>query len=183
MEWYIQKATPDVSESTDTTPQDLRELGVSALLEAYFTAQRRLLETLRPAVVAHFALPLLFIPSTRLASHPKARDMAASNIDYAISYGALFELSSAPFRKGWDEGWPGEEVVRIIIKKGGKFCLSDDAHNPSQVGFNYHRLKAWATKMGVTEDMVWRLKRKENGGVEGIRCEGVWNDGFWQGKE
>ncbi|CAG8688108.1 3030_t:CDS:2, partial [Acaulospora colombiana] len=170
VDWYIQRVTLEGSLGSDTPPEETRELGLSALFEAYFTAQRRLLETLHPAVVAHFALPLLFTPSTRLASHAKAREMAASNIAYAVSYGALFELSSAPFRKGWEEGWPGEETVKMIIERGGKFCLSDDAHNPGQVGLNYHRLKAWASKMGVREDMVWRLRRKDGGGVE-IKCD------------
>ncbi|PVF93696.1 histidinol phosphate phosphatase H [Serendipita vermifera] len=183
VDWYIQGVTVEKSLGADTPPEEVRELGLSALLEAYFTAQRRLLGTLRPAVVAHFALPLLFTPSTRLASHTKAREMAASNIVYAISYGALFELSSAPFRKGWEEGWPGEEVVKMIIERGGKFCLSDDAHNPGQVGLNYHKLKAWITKMGVSDNMVWRLRRKEGGGVESVRCEMVWDDVFWKGKE
>lgn len=35
------------------------------------------------------------------------------NIDFAISYGALFELNAAAFRKGWDVSYPGEDVLQV----------------------------------------------------------------------
>ncbi|KAG8813490.1 histidinolphosphatase [Serendipita sp. 411] len=144
---------------------------LSTLLESYFGAQRRLMEALHPEVIGHFALPLLFTPTTSLASHSTAYALAMGNIRYAIDYGALFELSSAPFRKGWDQGWPGEEVVRMVIEEGGRFCLSDDAHSVGQVGLNYYRLKEWMEKVGVKREMVYRLHKPGDGPLQRIPIE------------
>ncbi|KAG8806388.1 histidinolphosphatase [Serendipita sp. 399] len=144
--------------------EGVESTALSNLLEAYFRAQRRMMEALHPEVIGHFALPLLFTPSTRLESHPTAYVLARGNIRYAIAYGALFELSSAPFRKGWEEGWPGTETLRMIVEEGGRFCLSDDAHKAEQVGLNYHRLKEWIVSVGVTREMVWRLHKPVEGG-------------------
>jgi histidinol-phosphatase (PHP family) len=73
----------------------------------------------------------------------------------------------------------------MILQEGGSFCLSDDAHNTSQIGLNYARLREWANSVGVTGKMIKRLKRREGdgagggGGVEAVPCEDVWEDSFW----
>jgi len=157
-------------------PSDARNDSITALLVSYFKAQRRLLEDFQPALVAHFDLPRLFISSTHLSSHPEARRLALENIKYAVSYGALFELSAAPFRKGWETGYPGDDVVRMIQGEGGKFALSDDSHGPERVGLNFSRLKPWAQGLGIDE--VWKLERR-GGKIEAVEVRDVWNDEFW----
>ena len=166
---------PGRSPSSD---QDLdgRNECITALLISYFKAQRRLLEAFQPALVAHFDLPRLFMPSTQLSSHPAAHELALGNIQYAVSYGALFELSAAPFRKGWESGYPGDEAVRMIQGAGGRFALSDDSHGPERVGLHFHRLRAWAQGLGI--DRVWRLER-QGGKINAVEVHGVWDDEFW----
>lgn len=157
-------------------PTEARNDSITALLISYFKAQRRLLEDLQPALVAHFDLPRLFISSTQLSSHPEAHRLALENIQYAVSYGALFELSAAPFRKGWETGYPGNEVVRMIQGEGGKFALSDDSHGPERVGLNFSQLKLWAQGLGI--DRVWRLERRGEK-IEAVEVNDVWDDAFW----
>jgi len=157
-------------------PSDARNDSMTALLVSYFKAQRRLLEDFQPALVAHFDLPRLFISSTQLSSHPEAFGLALENIKYAVSYGALFELSAAPFRKGWETGYPGDEVVRMIQGEGGRFALSDDSHGPERVGLNFSRLKLWAQGLGI--DAVWKLERR-GGRIEAVEVNDVWSDAFW----
>jgi histidinol-phosphatase (PHP family) len=160
----------------DLDPSDARNDAITALLISYFKAQRRLLEAFQPALVAHFDLPRLFIPETQLSSHPEAYMLALENIKYAVSYGALFELSAAPFRKGWETGYPGDEVVRMIQNEGGRFALSDDSHGPERVGLNFNRLKTWALGLGI--ERAWKLER-QGGKIEAVEVNDVWNDGFW----
>ncbi|KAG8822810.1 histidinolphosphatase [Serendipita sp. 400] len=169
VQWYA--TTSVLTQSGGEERVDESAAALSALLESYFHAQRRLMEALHPDVIGHFALPLLFTPTTLLASHSAAYALAMGNIRYAIAYGALFELSSAPFRKGWDQGWPGDEVVRMVIEEGGRFCLSDDAHNVGQVGLNYHRLKEWMESVGVKREMVYRLHKPRDGPLQRIPIE------------
>lgn len=157
-------------------PEVARNDSITALFVSYFKAQRRLLEDFQPALVAHFDLPRLFISSTQLSSHPEAYSLALENIKYAVSYGALFELSAAPFRKGWETGYPGNEVVRMIQGEGGRFALSDDSHGPERVGLNFSRLKLWAQGLGING--VWKLERRGEK-IEAVEVNDVWNDEFW----
>lgn len=82
------------------------------------------------------------------------------NIDYAIGYGALFEVNASAFRKGWNTAYPASDIFRVsspgslsdestkltehfdpqtIKRKGGRFTLSDDSHGPLAVGLHYDR--------------------------------------------
>jgi histidinol-phosphatase (PHP family) len=161
------------------TGDDLQHNALSIFLKSYFQAQRRMMETLKPEVIGHFSLPLLFTPSTLISSHPDAHALAIENVRYAISYGALFELSSAPFRKGLEYGWPGDEVVKMVQKEGGLWCLSDDAHSVGQVGLNYRRLRDWARGLGIDEAHVRALGKGEDGNLTKQLCESVWRGSFW----
>jgi histidinol-phosphatase (PHP family) len=186
----------------DGVEKGLREYGISQedyytglekLLEEYFHAQRRMLEALKPAVIGHFLLPFLFAQPhsldtsspTNLTIHqfPKAETLAYSNIEYIVSYGGLIELSSAALRKGFSFPWPGEEVVEMVVKAGGKFCLSDDAHKVGQVAAKYRDLKDWAKEHGIRSDQVARLTKRKNGKLEVVVDENadIWEDDFWNG--
>jgi histidinol-phosphatase (PHP family) len=170
---------PESGDKEEWTGDHLRHNALSMLLESYFQAQRRMMETLKPEVIGHFSLPLLFTPSTLISSHSDAHALAIENIKYAISYGALFELSSAPFRKGLDYGWPGDEVVKMVQNAGGLWCLSDDAHNVEQVGLDYRRLRDWARGSGIDEAQVRVLGRGEDGNLKKYLCETLWGGDFW----
>lgn len=158
--------------------------GLGRLLEEYFHAQRRMMEQLRPKVIAHFSLPLLFARATpshgfpTLASFPEALALARSNIEYAISYGALIELNSAALRKGLSFAWPGKDVVDIVLELEGNFCLSDDAHSIEQIATNYAKMREWAMEVGIPGERVHRLTKKDGKAV--AECVGnIWEDPFW----
>lgn len=141
---------------------------------AYFDAQYRLIDELRPEVIGHFDLCRLFRPQTTLIH---ADDEAAAtqlqlavshactrNIRLAASYGALFEINSASLRKGWATPYPAPDVLREILRLGGRVCLSDDAHGPSHVAISYRKARSYLREMGV--EKVWCLELDEEAGVE-----------------
>ena len=163
-----------------TSAGELRNEALSSLLESYFIAQGRMIEALRPQVIGHFSLPLLFTPSTLLSAHPKAHALALENIRSAVSYSALFELSAAPFRKGLEYGWPGDEVVKMIQQEGGFWCLSDDAHNHEQVALNYRRLRDWVRGLGIKAENLRYLGKGEDGILGKRPCKNVWEGPFWE---
>jgi histidinol-phosphatase (PHP family) len=37
-----------------------------------------------------------------------------------------------------------------ILRRGGKFVLSDDSHGVAQVGLNYHRLFEYMRSLGIS---------------------------------
>ncbi|KAI0752961.1 histidinol phosphate phosphatase H [Daedaleopsis nitida] len=167
--------------SEPTSPDHAK---TTAFLCAYLDAQYTLMQRFHPEVIGHFDLCRLYTPALRFASYPAALERVQRNVQYAVEYGALFELNAAAFRKGWDAAYPGDDVVEIVKSAGGRFALSDDSHGPHAVGLNYHRLLDYARRMKISE--LWTLERTEqpNAGGRKItsrRVDGFWwEDEFWQ---
>ena len=85
----------------------------SAFLCAYLDAQYELMRRFHPEVIGHFDLCRLYTPDVQFATHPEALERARRNIEFAVSYGALFELNAAAFRKGWSAAYPGPDIVEV----------------------------------------------------------------------
>lgn len=143
----------------------------NALFCAYFDAQLIILERLQPQVVGHFDLCKLYYPDEDLRDYPEVWAKVQRNIRVAQAYGALFEISSAAFRKGWKTAYPSAEVFAVsppfpyhalapssrprlqqeIQAQQGRFTLSDDSHGPLQVGQNYDLLFAYLEERNMQE--------------------------------
>ncbi|KAL1412887.1 hypothetical protein Q8F55_000636 [Vanrija albida] len=121
-------------------------------LIAYLDAQYHLLQRHQPEVVGHFDLCLLWCPGASLES---VWDRVKRNVEYAISYGALFEANAAAIRKGWHTSYPTPNVLRLILDNGGRICLSDDSHGVSYVGLNYGPMRDYLVAQQV--ETIWYL--------------------------
>jgi histidinol-phosphatase (PHP family) len=86
---------------------------LSQFLENYFESQYRMLQTLKPQVVGHFDLCRLYTPEIRLDEYKSVWELVKRNISFIISYGGLFEVNAASFRKGWETAYPGIEVLKV----------------------------------------------------------------------
>ncbi|EMD37152.1 hypothetical protein CERSUDRAFT_137663 [Gelatoporia subvermispora B] len=156
---------------------------MEALLCSYFDAQYKLLQHFHPEVVGHIDLCRLYNPSLRFADWPCVHERLARNIQYAASYGALFEVNAAALRKGWDAAYPGEDVAQMILDAGGRFALSDDSHGPHAVGLNYARMAAYLRRIGVQG--LWVLEHSKTANAAGRhtqprKIEGSWwKHAFW----
>lgn len=140
-----------------------------ALYRDYFDLQHKVVSRVRPDVIGHFDLIRLFEPDDmdpstgKKASEidvesdwPEVWLAIVRNIDYMVSYGALFELNSAAIRKGWTSPYPRVDIARAIAQRGGRFCLSDDSHSYEQIGMNYH--KVWGYVVDVLKlEFVYHL--------------------------
>jgi histidinol-phosphatase (PHP family) len=141
------------------------------LFVKYFDTQYEMLTQLKPAVVGHFDL-------IRLMANDPTRDVASyghdvwsrvlRNLAFVKSYNGLLELNSSSLRKGWSTPYPGRDVCQVCVSRGrggggcwrlinqafmslsGRFTLSDDAHNCTQVGLNYGPLLNYVDSLGLT---------------------------------
>ncbi|GJJ14586.1 hypothetical protein Clacol_008852 [Clathrus columnatus] len=125
-------------------------------LHEYFDAQFTVIQRFRPEVIGHFDLCRLYAPDLEFSAFPEVWKKIERNVQFAIDYGALFELNAAAFRKGWEHAYPGIDIVQYIKERGGRFTLSDDSHGAHMVGQNYRRLKEYLTKAAINE--LWYLK-------------------------
>jgi histidinol-phosphatase (PHP family) len=55
------------------------------------------------------------------------------NIKEVVAYGGLFEVSAASFRKGWDEGYPGSEVLQVRYFPFASPVIYSLPHHPEPV--------------------------------------------------
>lgn len=145
------------------------------LYKDYFDLQYKVLSCIKPQVIGHFDLIRLFQvdevdPTTgkKVSNINIEKDwpdvwlVIKRNIEYAASYGGLFELNSAAIRKGWSTPYPRQDIGELIIASGGKFCLSDDSHSYAQVGLNYHKL--WDYVLNTLKlEFIYHLDLDESG--------------------
>jgi len=171
---------------SDENPSAREETRLSAFFEAYFDAQYTLLTAHHPEVIGHFDLCRLYTPSISFDQLPAVLTKIQRNVQYAIEYGAVFEINAAALRKGWSSPYPGRDVFELIRSKGGRFVLSDDSHGPQAVGLNYGKMfRFLREEVGLTE--LYYLKRttgearsKAGRNIEVVRVvDDWWTDPFW----
>lgn len=86
---------------------------LDAYLTSYFDSQYKLLCRFQPEIVGHIDLCRLYEPSLKLSEYPHAWQKFKRNVQYAIEYGALFEMNAAAFRKGWTSAYPADDIVGV----------------------------------------------------------------------
>lgn len=96
----------------ESSPEGLARL--DQLFCAYFDAQYEVLQRFRPEVIGHFDLCRLYLPEARF-SNPTVWSRITRNVEFAISYGALFEVNAAAFRKDWKSAYPGPDIVAVRV--------------------------------------------------------------------
>jgi len=138
-------------ESFAQSKNDDQTILLERLFLSYFDRQYELMRRYKPEIVGHFDLCRLYYKSIKFEDFPSVWEKIQRNIDYATSYGALFELNAAAIRKGWDHPYPGVDVVRYIRQRGGRFTLSDDAHGPDAIGQDYDKLEEYIHDLGLLD--------------------------------
>ena len=103
----------------------------------YFNAQMQLMREIKPEVIGHFDLIKIF--AGEFQPSQEVLDLARRNINWAVKYGAIFEVNSRAFKKGLTEPYPGRVFLQMIKEEGGEVTLGDDSHGPGQVGLFYER--------------------------------------------
>lgn len=84
------------------------------LFGSYFDAQYELLRLCRPEVIGHIDLCRLYLPHASF-QETSVWAKVVRNVEFAVGYGALFEVNAAAFRKGWQTAYPGEDVLKVCL--------------------------------------------------------------------
>jgi histidinol-phosphatase (PHP family) len=106
-------------------------------------------------VLTHLDLPKKF-------GHRASRPFAGCQEDVVKAVAAsscAVELSSAGRRRPVGEDYPAPDLLSGLVSAGVPFVLSSDAHAPAEVGYEFQDLVAGARTAGVTEVVVYRLRR------------------------
>ena len=106
-------------------------------------------------VLTHLDLPKKF-------GHRASRPFAGCQEDVVKAVAAsscAVELSSAGRRRPVGEDYPAPDLFRELASAGVPFVLASDAHAATEVGFAFEDLVVGAQAVGVTEVVVYRLRR------------------------
>lgn len=163
----------------------------------YFKIQQKMLITLKPEVVGHFDLIRLFLSDDDKDEDgelikdinielkwPEVWQIINENIDLIISSNSLIELNSSAIRKGWNSPYPKLDIAKLILQKGGKFCLSDDSHGLKQIGLNYLKVLNYCINdLKLDTLYYWDLNYDNNGNklpfINSISLDDAKLDPFW----
>ncbi len=116
-----------------------------AMAEAYFGMVARLAD-MRPHIVGHIDLITKFNESGEMfdTSHPRYLAAAYGAVDALLPTGAYFEINTGAISRGYRKTpYPGPELLRYILKKGGRVLLSGDAHSPEGIGYCFAEAEAY----------------------------------------
>ncbi|KAJ2786902.1 hypothetical protein GGI15_001171 [Coemansia interrupta] len=159
----------------------------AGMFKRYFELQYELLRELKPEVIGHFDLVRIFHPYgdhvvDPLCESDEVRRLAVRNIEYAIGYGAIFEINSRAWKKGLRDAYPQRDMLREILERGGRVTISDDSHGPDDVCMHYGRLLGYLREMGI--DRLHYLSRGGggSGGGQAQACvlDYATEHEFWQ---
>ncbi|KAI7827796.1 Polymerase/histidinol phosphatase-like protein [Kickxella alabastrina] len=147
----------------------------AAMFRRYFDLQLDLLRELQPEVIGHFDLVRIFHPYGNTIAglaevdpledaFSEVRQLAVRNIEYAIGYGAIFEINSRAWKKGLRDAYPQRDLLAEILSRGGRVTISDDSHGAQDVCMFYGRLAGYLREMDINR--LHYLARTPEGAVE-----------------
>ena len=133
--------------------------GFEAFGETYYGAVERMIEDLRPEVVAHLDLLKRHAPADVDLAAPRIRKAALRALDAARARRCILDLNAAAWRKGLAEPYPAPWLVESARARGIPFCFGDDSHGPDQVGFGIERARHYLLAHNVGE--ICALARRD----------------------
>lgn len=146
----------------------LKEIGNGDIIELYFQYFNyiyKMIDVLKPEIVAHFDLIRLFTPLEMeikdLKSIKRIWDIIEKSIDLIVKFDLLVELNSSAIRKGWPTPYPKPDLFKFMIEKGVKFCLSDDSHKFDQIGLNYYKVLDYLKDFNVESLWFYTIEKGE----------------------
>ncbi|KAJ1936672.1 hypothetical protein GGF37_005516 [Kickxella alabastrina] len=160
----------------------------AAMFRRYFDLQLDLLRELQPEVIGHFDLVRIFHPYGNTIAglaevdpledaFSEVRQLAVRNIEYAIGYGAIFEINSRAWKKGLRDAYPQRDLLAEILSRGGRVTISDDSHGAQDVCMFYGRLAGYLREMDINR--LHYLACTPEGAVEVRVLEDALGHGFW----
>ncbi|GBC92637.1 Histidinol-phosphatase [bacterium HR15] len=152
---FVRDGGIDSSVDDPDTRRALRECGgIENLALEYYQAVAEMVRAVRPEVVAHFDLVRLLahrLGEAHLCETPRVSTAALHALEAVREAGSLLEVNTAGIRKGLGTPYPAAWIVQAAAQMGIPFCISDDSHRPSQVGFGLDAAREHLLQNGVRE--------------------------------
>src|SRR5690242_8252815 len=130
---------------------------VDEIYADYFRRVREMAATGLVDCLAHLDL-------VKIHGHRPGSEIGAivnETLDFIRGRNLAIELSTAGWRKPVNELYPGDELIRLAIKKEIPFTTASDAHSHAQLAENYDRLAVKMSALGIREVCVYEKHKRE----------------------
>jgi len=111
--------------------------GLEPLAVKYYEGVTKMVEALRPEVVAHFDTIRKYAGPHGPVDTPPIRDAVECALEAVRQSNAILDVNTGPLRKGEAIPNPAPWIVESACDMGIPFCFGDDSHGPDQVGANF----------------------------------------------
>ena len=138
----------------DTYPESTAEAieacgSVDAFAVEYYRAVGRMVEFLKPDIVAHLDLVKKFAELYGPMDTPKIRSQVEQTLAIVKQHGAILDLNVYPFRRGKDVPYPASWIVELAKQENISFGFGDDSHAPDTVGVGIEQGRDYLLSCGV----------------------------------
>jgi histidinol-phosphatase (PHP family) len=108
-------------------------------------------------IIGHFDLPKKFgyYPS----SMEKINNVIEKILEVAAQNQTAIEINTSGLRKPVKEIYPSLHILKLARKKGVPICFGSDAHNPSEVGFNFDNAISLAKEAGYRRFCLFKERK------------------------
>ena len=123
-----------------------------ALCEDYYRIEADIPNKIKCDIIGHFDLITKFNEKTpridtKNPRYIKAYTEAAKKL---IPHGIPFEINTGAITRGYRElPYPSDDILKTIVKLGGRFTLSSDAHAPQNIAYGFDFCEKWARENGA----------------------------------
>ena len=128
--------------------------GIDFLYERYFDQQYAMLQNQQPQVAGHFDIIRMYDPDYRKrVEKPVIKSSIERNLKLIKEMGAILDFNVSALRKGADEPYLSESILKTALSLGIPVVPGDDSHGVATVGANVGQGVAILHKFGF--DLNW----------------------------
>lgn len=131
--------------------KEFKDIGVDQVYMVYYeTLQNMLLSDLFDFdIVSHFDLPKKFnyFPEQKYLVHNKALE----TLELIKEKDKVMEINTGGLRKEVKDQYPSEGIIKEMYNLDIPILLGSDAHHPSEVAYEFDKMKSLLTKIGYNQ--------------------------------
>lgn len=136
--------------------------GLEPMARAYYRLVADMVEALEPEIVGHLDLLRTGAGEAEIST-PAVRRAAFEALDVIAAHGALLDVNTGGYRKGFGRPFPAPWLVKAAQERGIGFIFGDDSHAVAHVGAGLEEARQYLLELGVRS--VALLQRAPGGGL------------------
>lgn len=105
-------------------------------------------------IIGHFDIITKFNEASKLfdENDEKYKTLALNCVDKLIENDVVFEVNTGAMSRGYrSKPYPADFILKHILNKGGKFCISSDAHSKENLCYKFDDTIRVLEELGINE--------------------------------